>query len=289
MMSKKGRRSGGDKPGRSKKDRTDSEESDVEMEDTDTHATWDCPVCTFKNRFEAFKCEMCDTRKGTSTRKPRLNMNVVQQQQILVQSLALNEGKVQKRTRAQAGTPDSPQSLSVSTKRESSSSSFTHPTEAASPNSASGKEGEKEPPSHKREKIRDSLVLRDPSKKYEITDSDGSSVTIVALKSRQLEKELQLVNALRLFDNYSIARREKVERARMQYEEEKRKLEEDRQKQRLERENRPKRPKKIKVKKVKKPLIVPRGRFQTSSKTSRPAPRGRPPNKNKVLPPRKKK
>ena len=62
MMSKKGRRSGGDKPGRSKKDRTDSEESDVEMEDTDTHATWDCPVCTFKNRFEAFKCEMCDTR-----------------------------------------------------------------------------------------------------------------------------------------------------------------------------------------------------------------------------------
>ena len=144
-MSKKGRRSGGDKPGRSKKDRTDSEESEVEMEETDTHATWDCTVCTFKNRFEAFKCEMCDARfvdtrlewfryisffgmcrhldlerylvnqvlelrymgfpvfsyinsfrKGTSTRKPRLSMNVVQQQQILVQSLAMNEGKTQK-------------------------------------------------------------------------------------------------------------------------------------------------------------------------------------------------
>ncbi|ETN76848.1 Zn-finger in Ran binding protein, partial [Necator americanus] len=33
--------------------------------------SWECTVCTYRNRFEAFKCEMCDTRKGTSTRKPR--------------------------------------------------------------------------------------------------------------------------------------------------------------------------------------------------------------------------
>ncbi|KTF80153.1 hypothetical protein cypCar_00019915 [Cyprinus carpio] len=32
---------------------------------------WDCSVCTFKNSAEAFKCMMCDVRKGTSTRKPR--------------------------------------------------------------------------------------------------------------------------------------------------------------------------------------------------------------------------
>ncbi|XP_038164786.1 YY1-associated factor 2-like isoform X1 [Cyprinodon tularosa] len=32
---------------------------------------WDCSVCTFKNSAEAFKCSMCDVRKGTSTRKPR--------------------------------------------------------------------------------------------------------------------------------------------------------------------------------------------------------------------------
>ncbi|XP_076863299.1 YY1-associated factor 2-like [Brachyhypopomus gauderio] len=32
---------------------------------------WDCSVCTFRNTAEAFKCVMCDVRKGTSTRKPR--------------------------------------------------------------------------------------------------------------------------------------------------------------------------------------------------------------------------
>nr|KAF6371207.1 YY1 associated factor 2 [Myotis myotis] len=30
---------------------------------------WDCSVCTFRNSAEAFKCMMCDVRKGTSTRK----------------------------------------------------------------------------------------------------------------------------------------------------------------------------------------------------------------------------
>ena len=42
---------------------------------------WDCSVCTFKNNPEAFKCAMCDVRKGTSTRKPRLNPDLVAAQQ----------------------------------------------------------------------------------------------------------------------------------------------------------------------------------------------------------------
>ncbi|KAG0724141.1 YY1-associated factor 2 [Chionoecetes opilio] len=29
---------------------------------------WDCSVCTYRNSPEAFKCLMCDVRKGTSTR-----------------------------------------------------------------------------------------------------------------------------------------------------------------------------------------------------------------------------
>ncbi|KAJ8046695.1 YY1-associated factor 2 [Holothuria leucospilota] len=41
---------------------------------------WDCSVCTYRNNAEAFKCEICDVRKGTSTRKPRLNAQVVEQQ-----------------------------------------------------------------------------------------------------------------------------------------------------------------------------------------------------------------
>ncbi|ESO88837.1 hypothetical protein LOTGIDRAFT_125374, partial [Lottia gigantea] len=41
---------------------------------------WDCSVCTYSNSPEAYKCEMCDVRKGTSTRKPRLNSQLVAQQ-----------------------------------------------------------------------------------------------------------------------------------------------------------------------------------------------------------------
>lgn len=42
---------------------------------------WDCSVCTFRNSPEAFKCSVCDVRKGTSTRKPRLNQQIVAQQE----------------------------------------------------------------------------------------------------------------------------------------------------------------------------------------------------------------
>ncbi|CAL8375826.1 unnamed protein product [Arctogadus glacialis] len=41
---------------------------------------WDCSVCTFRNTAEAFKCMMCDVRKGTSTRKPRPVPQLVTQQ-----------------------------------------------------------------------------------------------------------------------------------------------------------------------------------------------------------------
>lgn len=41
---------------------------------------WDCSVCTYRNTAEAFKCLMCDVRKGTSTRKPRINPQLVAQQ-----------------------------------------------------------------------------------------------------------------------------------------------------------------------------------------------------------------
>lgn len=41
---------------------------------------WACSVCTYKNRPEAFKCQICDTRKGTSTRKPRVTATIVAQQ-----------------------------------------------------------------------------------------------------------------------------------------------------------------------------------------------------------------
>ncbi|KAJ9599739.1 hypothetical protein L9F63_026412, partial [Diploptera punctata] len=46
------------------------------LEDND----WDCSVCTYRNTEEAFKCLMCDVRKGTSTRKPRISPQIAAQQ-----------------------------------------------------------------------------------------------------------------------------------------------------------------------------------------------------------------
>ncbi|XP_029819340.1 YY1-associated factor 2 [Manacus vitellinus] len=45
-----------------------------------TRGIGDCSVCTFRNSAEAFKCLMCDVRKGTSTRKPRPVSQLVAQQ-----------------------------------------------------------------------------------------------------------------------------------------------------------------------------------------------------------------
>lgn len=49
--------------------------------------SWDCTVCTFKNSPEAFRCEMCGTGKGTSTRKPRLNPQIVEEQTLIARAI----------------------------------------------------------------------------------------------------------------------------------------------------------------------------------------------------------
>jgi len=67
---------------------------------------WDCSVCTYTNSPEAFKCSMCDVRKGTSTRKPRLSQHIVAQQEA---------------TRLVAQMPQYPSQHSVSSNKECSS------------------------------------------------------------------------------------------------------------------------------------------------------------------------
>uniref|UniRef100_A0A5K3FI17 RanBP2-type domain-containing protein n=1 Tax=Mesocestoides corti TaxID=53468 RepID=A0A5K3FI17_MESCO len=49
--------------------------------------SWDCTVCTYKNSAEAFRCEMCQTRKGTSTRKPKLNRQIVEEQSLIARAI----------------------------------------------------------------------------------------------------------------------------------------------------------------------------------------------------------
>lgn len=66
------------------------------MEDTNS---WECPACTYKNGPESYRCLMCDFRKGTSTRKPRINPEMMakqvarQQEQIKQQVLKASATK----------------------------------------------------------------------------------------------------------------------------------------------------------------------------------------------------
>ncbi|XP_011402961.1 PREDICTED: RING1 and YY1-binding protein A-like [Amphimedon queenslandica] len=46
---------------------------------------WQCPVCTLLNKASAFKCRMCGTAKGTSTRQSK--HTVTFQQQFLAETL----------------------------------------------------------------------------------------------------------------------------------------------------------------------------------------------------------
>ena len=58
--------------------------------------SWDCSVCTYKNKPEAFKCSICDTRKGTSTRKARVNTSTFVAQQMASQLQMTPLAKYQK-------------------------------------------------------------------------------------------------------------------------------------------------------------------------------------------------
>lgn len=60
----------------SNSDQFDSEDELTE----DENSTWNCSVCTFLNSLDQFKCQMCDVRKGMSTRKPRVNSKLLAQQ-----------------------------------------------------------------------------------------------------------------------------------------------------------------------------------------------------------------
>ncbi|KAL3309872.1 hypothetical protein Ciccas_011574 [Cichlidogyrus casuarinus] len=49
--------------------------------------SWDCATCTYKNSKESFRCAICLTRKGTSTRKTKVNCDVISQQELIQQTI----------------------------------------------------------------------------------------------------------------------------------------------------------------------------------------------------------
>ncbi|GAB5573676.1 YY1-associated factor 2 isoform X4 [Prionailurus iriomotensis] len=65
---------------------------------------WDCSVCTFRNSAEAFKCMMCDVRKGTSTRKATWKPRPVSQlvaQQVTQQFVPPTQSKKEKKDKVE--------------------------------------------------------------------------------------------------------------------------------------------------------------------------------------------
>merc|ERR1711962_1682845 len=53
---------------------------------------WDCPVCTFKNPRNLYKCKICDAPRGSSTRKSRITEQIIQKQQQNQFMLSFGEG-----------------------------------------------------------------------------------------------------------------------------------------------------------------------------------------------------
>lgn len=96
-------------------------------EDDEIINTWECSVCTYRNSAEAFKCLMCDVRKGTSTRKPRINPQLVaqqvarQQQQIQQQALKATAKLAEKEAKKAETTKISSPNSSISGEKRKSS------------------------------------------------------------------------------------------------------------------------------------------------------------------------
>eukprot|EP00731_Ephydatia_muelleri_P001127 Em0001g1127a len=41
---------------------------------------WSCPTCTFINKAGSFKCSVCSTPRGTSTRQVKFHLGTIEQQ-----------------------------------------------------------------------------------------------------------------------------------------------------------------------------------------------------------------
>ncbi|KAF8384022.1 tag-294 [Pristionchus pacificus] len=143
--------------------------------DADEGTAWDCTVCTFKNKSEAFKCEICDTRKGTSTRKSRLT-HEVQQMQSAVHHLVLQNQKIppishKRKTQLSGGSP--------SNSRNSPESTSSGSVPKGNGNGSKGVKKRKPVP------ISDTLIFRSSPRKMTVTlEKSGISAIITEFKAK---------------------------------------------------------------------------------------------------------
>uniref|UniRef100_A0A1I8BI06 Uncharacterized protein n=1 Tax=Meloidogyne hapla TaxID=6305 RepID=A0A1I8BI06_MELHA len=121
---------------------------------------------------------MCDTRKGTSTRKPRLNPSVVQQQ-TLVQKLAVEVERQKSQRNAEAQSSPDP----LSSPYSNAGSNFVNDETTFQSGSYANGGRQHNSLLHRRMTFRDSLVVRSSAKKTVVT-VDGRNFTITEFKPR---------------------------------------------------------------------------------------------------------
>lgn len=104
---------------------------------------WDCSLCTYKNSAEKFKCEICDLRRGTSTRKPRCSTDTIvaqvvkQQEQIRQQTKAKPTPKSKPARENPTATPEPTTSSPHNNNHSSAASTITNVSTASTTSSKS--------------------------------------------------------------------------------------------------------------------------------------------------------
>uniref|UniRef100_T1KFZ9 RanBP2-type domain-containing protein n=1 Tax=Tetranychus urticae TaxID=32264 RepID=T1KFZ9_TETUR len=179
-------------------------DGDMLIEDDNT---WECSVCTYRNSQEAFKCLMCDVCKGTSTRKPRYNHDLVAQQ-VKKQQIQIHQ-KLLKSNKSFCDLKDSSDSFNSSKdadkvdgretreskSKESNKSLLKEPKEVQDDHTieAKGKEskGEGKEPRETRIKGGKGAYKSSSNKSDEGVDEAGPSNSV---KSTKMESKMKLKN-----------------------------------------------------------------------------------------------
>lgn len=65
---------------------------------------WNCSLCTYKNSADKFKCEICDLRRGTSTRKPRSSADTIVAQVVKQQEQIRQQTRAKPSPKSKTGT-----------------------------------------------------------------------------------------------------------------------------------------------------------------------------------------
>lgn len=125
-----------------------------ETEAGDDVGWWDCSLCTYRNSADKFKCEICDLRRGTSTRKPRCNADTIvaqvvkQQEQIRQQTRAKPSPKIRGST-----TTSTNNSLAATSSNDSANKAKKNPNHSLQTASSDSSQSITSSPKPKRKKL----------------------------------------------------------------------------------------------------------------------------------------